>query len=79
MDGSATPDGESTRGKQHQARQITIIALAAVAAIFALLNLDDVKVNFILGTTKAPLIIVIVACVALGVVLGLAGGRRRAD
>lgn len=78
MEGSVTPDGQSN-GKRDRKRQITIIVLAAIAAIFALLNLDDVKVNFIVGTTKAPLIIVIVACLALGVALGLVGGRRRSD
>ena len=69
--------GEADASKRDQARQITTIALAVLVVVFALLNLRQVKVNFIVTTTRAPLIIVIVACLAVGLTLGLIAGRRR--
>ena len=73
----APAGGDSTPSKRERARQITTIALVVLVAVFALLNLRQVKVNFIVTTTKAPLIIVIVACLAVGLVIGLFAGRRR--
>ena len=40
--------------------------LGALAAAFALLNLDKVEVNWILGSGRTPLIIVIAVSFALG-------------
>src|SRR6476469_7420917 len=71
--------GDASRGKRDQTRRITIIALCLLAGVFALLNLDEVKVNFLVTTTRAPLIIVIVACLAVGLALGLVAGRKRGE
>src|SRR5688500_12967969 len=78
------PDGTATaRSSRDRARLIAVAILAAFAALFALFNLDQVKVNLILGSAKLPLIIVIVLClligVAIGAVLGRRGGKGRRD
>ncbi|HZO37330.1 MAG TPA: LapA family protein [Solirubrobacteraceae bacterium] len=75
--GPIVSSGDTPRSKREQTRQIVMISLGALAVLFALLNLDDVKVNFIVTKTRAPLIIVIVACLAVGIALGLVAGRRR--
>ncbi len=60
-------------------RQIAGLALAALGVVFAVVNLDDVKVNWILGTWRTPLIVVIALSIVIGAGLGLliARGRRR--
>jgi uncharacterized integral membrane protein len=59
-------------------RQIAGLALAAGGITFAAANLDEVKVNWILGTWRTPLIVVIALCLVIGAGLGLlvARGRR---
>lgn len=47
-------------------RQLVLGALIALAAVFALLNLDKVEVDLILDSPRIPLIVVIVGCLALG-------------
>jgi uncharacterized integral membrane protein len=53
-----------------------------VLAIFVLLNLESVEVNFIVGTTKTPLIFALLIAAALGALVGwllpvVRRGRRR--
>ena len=63
---------------QLEKRQIAGLALAALGVVFAAANLDDVKVNWILGTWRTPLIVVIALSIVIGAGLGLliARGRR---
>jgi uncharacterized integral membrane protein len=60
-------------------RQIAVFALAAIGIVFAAVNLDEVKVNWVLGTWETPLIVVIALSLVIGAGLGLliARGRRR--
>ena len=58
-------------------RQIAGLALAAFGAAFAALNLDEVEVNWILGTWETPLIIVIALSMLVGGGLGYLAARRR--
>ena len=58
-------------------RQIAGIALAAGGIAFAAANLDEVKVNWILGTWRTPLIIVIALSIIIGAGLGLLIARGR--
>jgi uncharacterized integral membrane protein len=61
-------------------RQVAVVALAALGAVFAAVNLDEVDVNWVLGTWQTPLIIVIALSMVIGAGLGtLASRRRRRD
>ncbi len=64
------------------AGQVGLIALAVVIAVFAVLNLNSVKVDFIVGSGHAPLIIVIAVSLLLGAAAGTLWARlaaRRRD
>jgi uncharacterized integral membrane protein len=51
--------------------------IGAVVALFAVLNLDQVDVNWIFGTVETPLIIVIAVTFTLGAVAGYIARLRR--
>ena len=54
------------------------LIIGALAAAFAIANLDDVDVNWLLGTWQTPLIIVIAVSFLLGAGAGwIVGGQRR--
>ena len=72
----ATTGPPPTRRRRERARLLAVAILAAAATAFALLNFRTVRVNFIVTTGHPPLIVVIVACLAIGIVIGLFGGRR---
>jgi uncharacterized integral membrane protein len=61
-------------------RALAGLIIGAVTAVFAVLNLDEVEVNWIFGTAQTPLIVVIAVTFLLGALTGwIAGaGRRRA-
>jgi uncharacterized integral membrane protein len=82
----ATPEGQrpdldqprprERRSSSEQARTIGLLALAVLVTLFAVLNLKDVRVNWIIGSGRAPLIIVIVVSVLVGIVLTYLAERR---
>jgi len=55
------------------------LVIGALVAVFAVLNRDEVEVNWIFGTAQTPLILVIAVSFLLGAVVGYiaALGRRR--
>ena len=59
-------------------RQIAGLALAAAGITFAAVNLDEVKVVWVVGTSRTPLIVVLALSIVIGAGLGLliARGRR---
>ncbi|HUB73810.1 MAG TPA: LapA family protein [Solirubrobacteraceae bacterium] len=57
------------RDKREVARAVSAVVLAGVFIAFALLNLKQVRVDWIVGSGHAPLIIVIAISVLVGVVL----------
>ena len=59
-------------------RHIAALVLAALGGVFAVANLDEVKVNWILNTWKTPLIVVIALSMLVGAGLGYLVSRRRA-
>ena len=58
-------------------RQIAALGLTGVGVAFAAVNLDEVEVNWILGTWETPLIVVIALSMLIGAGLGLAVSRSR--
>jgi uncharacterized integral membrane protein len=58
-------------------RQIAVVVLAGIGGVFAAVNLDEVQVNWILGTWETPLIVVIALSMVVGAGLGVLVSRRR--
>lgn len=87
MSASERPSAEEPQGHKHTraeyARIGVSVLLAVLITLFAVFNLDSVKVDWIFGTSHAPLIIVIVVSFLVGVVLasivGLWVRKRRTD
>jgi uncharacterized integral membrane protein len=71
--GRSKPD---RRTRREQLRTATLVALAILITLFAVLNLKDVKVNWIVGSSRAPLIIVIVISFLVGILLTHFAERR---
>ena len=53
-----------------------MVVLAVLITLFAVFNLDQVKVNWVVGSGRAPLIIVIVISLLVGIVLTYFVDRR---
>jgi uncharacterized integral membrane protein len=60
-----------------ETRQIAALVLAALGIAFAVVNLDEVKVNWLLDTWRTPLIVVIALSMVVGAALGFLVSRRR--
>jgi uncharacterized integral membrane protein len=58
-------------------RQIAVLVLAGLGGVFAALNLDQVDVNWILGSWSTPLIVVIALSMLVGAGLSWLVMRRR--
>ena len=64
--------------RRERARTVVAFGLGGLGALFAVLNLDDVDVNWVFGTWSTPLIVVIAISFLLGAGLGFLISRRRA-
>jgi uncharacterized integral membrane protein len=67
--------GARKRPRRESARTWGLVVLAALTAAFAVLNLETVSVDWILGTAHVPLIVVILISLLVGAVL-LYGAER---
>jgi uncharacterized integral membrane protein len=70
--GKGQPTTSAAKAKRSQreiARTAAIVVLAILLTLFAVFNLKDVKVSYVFGSGKAPLIVVIVISVLFGIVL----------
>jgi len=56
-------------------RTALLLILAVIATVFAVLNTGSVQVNWIVGKSSAPLIIVIVVSALAGIVITYLGER----
>ena len=79
----ARPPERKRRGSllaKENRRLLYGLVIGALVAVFAVLNLDEVEVNWIFGTAQTPLILVIAVSFLLGVAVGwiASAGRRRA-
>jgi uncharacterized integral membrane protein len=70
-------DESSPPQRRDQTRLVASLILAGVVVAFAVLNVDDVRVHWILGEWNTPLIFVIVVSLAIGVLFGALAARRR--
>ena len=79
--GSAEGAEPERRSRGELLRSGGLVLLAVVITLFAVLNLGDVKVDWVIGSGRAPLIIVIVVSVLVGVLLASLAERlhRRGD
>jgi uncharacterized integral membrane protein len=76
---STSSDGQDQAGgrrRRERARTGVLLVLAIIVTVFAVLNLDSVKVDWILGSGSAPLIVVIVISLLIGVVFTHFAERR---
>jgi uncharacterized integral membrane protein len=64
------------RSRRELARTGSLVALAVLATLFAVFNLKEVRVSYVFGSGKAPLIIVIVVSLLVGIVLTYFAGRH---
>ncbi len=62
-----TPERRRTR--REIARTGALIVLAVLITLFAVLNVKEVEVNWIFGTSGAPLIVVILVSLIVGILL----------
>ncbi len=75
-DGSQRKLGQGReRDRREMTRAAALFILTAVAIVFAVLNLDEVEVHWAFGSGRAPLIIVIVISLLVGIVLTYFGER----
>ncbi len=68
--------GSPGRSRRERTIQILMFALGGLAALFSVLNLDEVEVNWIVGTWETPLIVVMAVNLVLGAGLGYFVARR---
>jgi uncharacterized integral membrane protein len=75
--GSDEPTADGP-GRREQARTAAWVILAVVIAVFAALNTEEVKVDWIVGSGHVPLIIVIAISLLVGIILTHFADRRAA-
>lgn len=71
--------GLSPLNKEPNWKRRALIAIGAVLALFMLLNLQKVEVNFIFGSAQMPLIFALLVAAALGALVGWAAPRIRSS
>lgn len=80
MSSTSRPSPDGTSKPRHSradvARTALWVTLAVLITLFAVLNLASVKVNWIFGSSSAPLIVVIVISLLVGVALTYIADRR---
>jgi uncharacterized integral membrane protein len=60
---------EQRRSRREIARSVAIAVLAVLITLFAVLNVKEVKVDWIFGSNKVPLIVVIVVSLLVGILI----------
>jgi uncharacterized integral membrane protein len=63
---SAQQDESPVTARRDRARLVAALILAAVGLAFALVNLRNVKVDWIVGSAHSPLILVIALSILIG-------------
>jgi uncharacterized integral membrane protein len=74
--GAKPAKGGPSRSNAERARTAALVVLAVLITLFAVFNLDEVKVHWVFGSGRAPLIIVIVISLLVGIVMTYFAERR---
>jgi uncharacterized integral membrane protein len=74
--GVSTPEGPSKR-EVVTSKTVAALAVAILLIAFGLSNRDDVPVDWLVGTSHTPLIVVILVSAGLGAILGGAAVRKK--
>jgi uncharacterized integral membrane protein len=72
----STPD-PPPKQRDLTSKTIAAVAVAILLIAFGLSNRDDVSIDWLVGTSDTPLILVILVSAGLGVILGALGVRSR--
>jgi uncharacterized integral membrane protein len=72
----STQEGPPKKERDYLSKTIAAIAVAILLIAFGLSNRDDVPIDWLVTTTRTPLIIVIIVSAVLGALLGALGVRR---
>ncbi|HEX4034411.1 MAG TPA: LapA family protein [Solirubrobacteraceae bacterium] len=65
------------KGRSVTPKQTVSGVFIVVVVLFALLNLQDVTMHWIVGTTHTPLIIVVALSAVIGAAVGFVAGQRK--
>ena len=65
------------RENRIEPRHVVIGICLVVLLVFAILNTDEIAVDFAFDTVRAPLVLLIAVCALLGFAIGWFVGRRR--
>jgi uncharacterized integral membrane protein len=57
------------RSRREIARTVALVVLAVLITLFAVLNVKEVEVDWIFGSGRAPLIVVIVVSLLVGILI----------
>jgi uncharacterized integral membrane protein len=69
VDAVSTPEGPK-KGRDLTSKTVAAVAVAILLIAFGLSNRDDVPIDWLVGTTDTPLIVVILVSAGLGAVIG---------
>lgn len=72
------PGQAAAHQRDRRARAIAVAILAGLLLLFAVLNLQTVRIHLVVTTVHWPLILVIVVCGLIGAAIGWLVLRRRA-
>jgi uncharacterized integral membrane protein len=70
-------EGPPPKERDYLSKTIAAVAVAVLLIAFGISNRDDVPIDWLVTTTKTPLILVIVVSAALGAILGGLAARGR--
>ncbi len=76
--GVSTPEPTPKRSRDLTSKTVAALAVALLLVAFGLSNRDEVPIDWLVGTTGTPLIVVIVVSAGLGVIIGGLAGHRGA-
>lgn len=74
---AGAPPARAPAERRDRGRLIAAGIVGAVIAVFAVVNLDQVKVHWVFATARTPLILVIVLAFVLGMIVDRLAVRAR--